>query len=144
MISWPVSDAYAISRISDPFELADVRLDLAGDVNRDVVRKRHRFGVRFLLQNRDFRLEIRRLDVRNQPPLEPRPQPLLERWNLMRRAVAADDDLFLRIVERIEGMEELRLRALLSGDELDVVDEQHVDGAIALPEIDDRDRSGRR
>src|ERR1700680_1075145 len=55
----------------------------------------------------------------------------------MRRAIAADDDLFLGIVESVERMEELTLRALLPGDELHVVDEQHVDGSITLPEIDD-------
>ena len=55
----------------------------------------------------------------------------------MRRAVAADDDLLLRVVERVERVEELGLRAFLAGEELDVVDEQHVDAAIALAEIED-------
>ena len=57
--------------------------------------------------------------------------------NLVRRAVAADDDLLLRVVERVEGVEELGLRAFLAGEELDVVDEQHVDAAVALAEIED-------
>ena len=109
------------------FELADVRLDLAGDVHRDVVGQRHRFGFGLLLQNRDLRLEIRRLDVGDQSPLEARPQPLFERRNLVRRAVAAEHDLLLRIVERVERVEELGLRAFFAGEELDVVDEQHVD-----------------
>src|SRR3712207_8233099 len=38
--------------------------------------------------------------------------------------------------ERVERVEEFRLRAFLAGDELDVVDEQHVDAAIALAEIE--------
>ena len=54
-------------------------LILLGDVDRDVVRQRDRFGLRLLLENRDLRLEIRRLDVGDQAPLEPRAQPLLER-----------------------------------------------------------------
>ncbi len=54
----------------------------------------------------------------------------------MRRAVAADDDLLLRVVERVEGVEELGLRAFLAGEELDIVDEQHVDVAIALAEVE--------
>jgi hypothetical protein len=32
--------------------------------------------------------------------------------------------------QRFEGVEELLLRALLAGDELDVVDEQQIEGAI--------------
>ena len=57
--------------------------------------------------------------------------------NLVRRTVAADDDLLLRVVERVEGVEELGLRAFLAGQELDVVHEQDVDAAIALAEIED-------
>jgi hypothetical protein len=33
-------------------------------------------------------------------------------------------------------VEELGLRAFLAGEKLDVVDEQHVDGAIALAEVE--------
>ncbi len=55
----------------------------------------------------------------------------------MGRTVAADDDLLLRVVQRVEGVEELVLRAFLARDELDVVDEQHVDAAIARAEIED-------
>ena len=59
-------------------ELPDVRLDLAGDVDRHVVRERNGLGLGLLLENRDLGLEIRRLDVGDEPPLEPRPQPLLD------------------------------------------------------------------
>ena len=55
----------------------------------------------------------------------------------MGRTVAADDDLLLRVVQRVEGVEELVLRAFLARHELDVVDEQHVDAAIARSEIED-------
>ena len=57
--------------------------------------------------------------------------------DLVRRAVAADHDLLLRVVQRVERVEELRLRALLAGDELDVVHEQHVHAPIALTKIED-------
>ena len=81
----------------------------------------------FFLQNRDLGLEIGRLDVGDQAPLEARAQTLFEPRNLVRRAVAGEDDLLLRVVERVEGVEELVLRAFLAGEELDVVDEQDVD-----------------
>jgi hypothetical protein len=50
------------------------------------------------------------------------------------RTVAGDDDLLLPVVEGVEDVEELLLRPVLSGDELDVVDEQHVGAAVLLPE----------
>ena len=49
----------------------------------------------------------------------------------MRRAVAADDDLLLRVIQRVERVEELGLGLLAFGEELDVVDEQDVDVAVA-------------
>ena len=122
--------------MSEPFELADIRLDLAGDVDRDVVRQRNSFCFRLFLENRDLGLQVRRLDVGDEPPLEPRTQPLFERRNFMRRAVAADHDLFLRVVQRVERVEELGLGAFLAGEELDVVDEQNVDAAVALTEVE--------
>ena len=98
----------------------------------------------FFLRIATLRLEIRRLDVGDQAPLEARAQTLFERGNLVRRTIAADDDLLLRVVQRVERVEELVLRAFLAGDELDVVDEQHVDRAIALAELEDAVVTARR
>ena len=53
---------------------------------------------------------------------------------LFGRTVAGDDDLLHALVQRVEGVEELFLRALLAGEELDVVDEQHVDVAELVAE----------
>src|SRR5690242_3856071 len=59
-------------------------------------------------------------------------QTLLERWYFTRRTVGTNHDLLLLIVERVERVEELFLRAFLAGHELDVVNQQHVDRAILL------------
>ena len=112
-------------------------LILRGDVQRDVVGQRNSLVIGLFLQDRDLRLEVRRLHVGDQAPLEPRAQALFEPRNLVWRSIAAEDDLLLRVVERVEGVEELVLRAFLAGDELDVVDEQHVDAAIPLAEVED-------
>ena len=53
---------------------------------------------------------------------------------LPRRLVGADDDLLVRVVQRVERVEELLLRALGALQELDVVDEQQVDRAVAALE----------
>ena len=39
-------------------ELADIRLDLAGDVNRDIVGHRNAFSFRLALENGGFRFEV--------------------------------------------------------------------------------------
>jgi hypothetical protein len=48
-----------------------------------------------------------------------------------RRHIAGDDDLLVVIVERVEGVEERLLRLCFSLEELDVVDQQDVDIAVA-------------
>ena len=83
---------------------------------------------------RDAGLEIGRLDVGDQSPLEARAQALLERCNVTRRAIARHDDLRSRLVERVECMEELLLDSLLVLEELHVVDEQEVVRAVSLLE----------
>src|SRR5690606_15201630 len=51
-------------------ELADVRRDARGDVAQDVVGRGQVVRGRLLAQDRDARLEVRRLDVRDETPLE--------------------------------------------------------------------------
>ena len=91
-------------------------------------------GLDLLAQDRDPRLEVGRLDVGDQAPLEPRAQPLLERRDLARRPVGGDHDLPAGLVDRVEGVEELLLDPLLVLEELDVVDQEQVVGAVALLE----------
>src|SRR5213596_3488824 len=59
-------------------ELADVGLHAAGDEVRDVVAESHALEGGLLLEDGHARLEVRRLDVSDQSPLEPRPQALLD------------------------------------------------------------------
>ena len=56
--------------------------------------------------------------------------------DVVRGAVAADDDLLLGVVQGVERVEELGLRPLLAGEELDVVHQQDVDVAVALAEAE--------
>ncbi len=65
------------------------------------------------------------------PPLEARAQPVLEAVQLLGRDVGGDHHLLVRVVERVEGVEELLHRLFLALEELDVVDEEHVDVAVA-------------
>ena len=118
-------------------ELADVADDLAGDELDHVGRDRDRALFRLGPQDRDPRLEVGRREIGDQAPFEPAAQSLLEGDDLLRRPVARQDDLLAVLVDRVERVEELLLRPLLVGDELDVVDEEEVDPSIACPELVD-------
>jgi hypothetical protein len=58
--------------------------------------------------------------------LEPRGHPLLQGADLHGRAVGGQDDLLSLLHQRVEGVEELLLRGVLAGDELDVVHHEDV------------------
>ncbi len=76
-------------------------------------------------------------EVGDQAPFEAGAQPFLESRDQLGRSIGREHDLLAVLVDRIEGVEELLLGALLVGDELDVVDEQQVDAPVARPEIVD-------
>ena len=66
------------------------------------------------------------LDLGDEAPGEAAAQPILDARQLRRELVGREHDLLVRLVERVERVEELVLRAVLVRQELDVVDEQHV------------------
>ena len=86
------------------------------------------------IQNREFGFQIRRLDIHHQAPFKSRTKALHQTRRLLGRRVAGQHNLLLVIVEFIERMEELFLRALFAGQDLHVVHQQHVGGAIVLME----------
>ena len=98
-----------------------------GDEPDDVLWDRHLEMIeqRLLPKNRDAVLEIRKLDVGDHSPLKARhsraSRPGISDGgrSLVRRSGG-------RLVERVEGVEELLLRCLLSLQELHVVDEEEV------------------
>ena len=67
-------------------------------------------------------------------PHSKREEPRLERGDRARRPVRRDHDLPPRLVEAVEGVEELLLDPLLVLEELDVVDQEDVVVAVALLE----------
>jgi hypothetical protein len=58
-------------------------------------------------------------------------QPL----NFAGRAVAGEHDLLVSLVQRVEGVEKFLLNPFLAGEELDVVNQQHVGLAVFLAEF---------
>ena len=118
-----------------PFQLADVGGDLGGDEQGDFVGQVEPFGTRFLLQNRTAGFELGRLNIRNQAGLESVPQPFFEAGDVFGGGIRGEDDLFVRFMERIEGVEKLFLCAFPPRQELHVVDDQHVGASELVLEL---------
>ncbi len=84
-----------------------------------------------------------RLHVRHQPGLEAFAQPLLDRDQGAGQPIAGQNELASVLIERVEGVEELLLGLGLAGQELDVVDQEHVDVAVGVLEALERARAQR-
>jgi hypothetical protein len=78
-------------------------------------------------QDRDPRLEGGRKISATSPDWNRDTSRLSRCGDLLRRRVRAHDDLLLRLVQAVEGVEELFLAPLAARQEVDVVDHQHVD-----------------
>ena len=125
--------AYATIRLSAPSSsrMLLTTLRAMNSITSEPDRDAHLLGLG--AEDRDPRLEVRGGQVGDEPPFEPAPEALLERHDLLRRPVGREDDLLAVLVDRVERVEELLLRPLLVGDELDVVDEEEVDPPVAVP-----------
>ena len=78
---------------------------------------------------------IRRLNIRDQPPVEAGTEALFQRFHLLRRLIGGQNDLFARRMQHVEGMEKLLLRTLFSYYKLHVVDHEHVYRPVLLTQL---------
>ena len=81
-----------------------------------------------------MKLKTRRLDVCEKTPDKSGQKTVLQRFDVLRRTVGRQNNLFAVFVKRGERVEELFLRRLFSGDELNVVDQKNVGVAVMLTE----------
>ncbi len=70
----------------------------------------------------------------DQAPVEPADEPFFQ-LRFLRASVGRKDDLLLRLVERVEGVEKFFLALLVVAEELNVVYHQHIDVAVSVAEI---------
>ena len=91
-----------------------------------------------LAKDRHARCPVGRRQVGDEPGLEALAQALLDAGQLARQPVAGEHQLPAGVVERVEGVEELLLGLRLAGEELDVVDQEHVDVAVEVLEALER------
>ena len=87
------------------------------------------------LDDGDPGLDLRGLDIRGQTPFEPIPKAFFQIRNILGEFVGSQDDLLVRLMQRIEGMEELFLSSFAAGQELRIVQNEQVHLAEAVLEI---------
>ncbi len=89
------------------------------------------------MENGQAHFDVRRLQVGDQTPFKPRDEAVFQPLNFAGRTVAGEDDLFVRLVQRVERVEKFLLDALLAGEKLDVINQQHVGLAVFFAEADE-------
>ena len=128
--------AHERSEGEEPHERAFEDTDVGGDAVREEleharrdlqVAELGRIVLGLLLEDAEPQLVVGRMKVDDKARLHPARDAVLDAGNLGRRAVGRNDDLLVLIDERVERVEELLLRRVLPGDELHVIDHQHVD-----------------
>ena len=101
----------------------------------DLLRQLHPHADGLVLDDGHAGLVVRGLDVCQQAPLEAGFQTVLQPEHLLGGTVGGEDDLLFVLVEGIEGVEHLLLGGVPPGDELHVVHEEDVGGAVLVPEL---------
>ena len=116
-------------------DLPHVGGDVLGDELQQELGQLHPHADGLIFNDGHAGLIVGGLDVRQQAPLEPGLQPVLQAEHLLGRAVRGKDDLLFQLVQGIEGVEHLLLGGVTAGDELHVVHEKHVRAPVFLPEF---------
>ena len=75
------------------------------------------------------------MNVGKQAPLEAAPETVLESRKVLGMAIRGDHQLLVRLVQRIECVEELLEDLFLPIEELNVVEQQDIDGAVSRFEL---------
>ena len=86
-------------------------------------------------ENRHPRLQVGRLYVSNQAPLESGAQAFLHQRQLARRAVGRHHHLVARVVQVVEGVKKALVSLLFATEKLHVVHQQHIHRAETLAEL---------
>lgn len=120
------------------FEFAHVAAQVLGDEERHFLGHRHAFGLGLAQQDRHAHFEFGRLDRDRQAGIEARDQAAVDARQFLRIGIAGDDDLLALRHHRFERIEEFFLRAVLAGEELDIVDQQQVERMVVALEVIER------
>ena len=119
------------------FQFADVGANTLGNKESRIVRQINPGLLGLLHQNGNAGFQLGRLDSNGQAPTKTRLEPLFQAVNFLGVPVAGENDLLPAFKQRVEGMEELFLRALFLGKELNIVNQQRIDRTVITLEVVD-------
>jgi hypothetical protein len=108
------------------FQLAHVGAHVLGHEEGHVLGHGRALGLGLGHQDGHAHLQLGRLDGHRQAGVEAAGQALVDVHQPLGVGVAGHDDVGLLGQQRLEGVEELFLRAVLAGEELHIVDQQQV------------------
>ena len=117
------------------FDLAHVGRDVVGEELHDLFRDLRAHLLRLGADDLHLRVVVGLVELGGKPPLETRQQTVLDVLQFDGRLIRREDQLLARQVQVVEDVEEDVLRTRLSGQLLDVVDDEHVDHLIEVDEI---------
>ena len=130
-----VDEAVSAEFFDDAFELTDIAFDVFAEEIEHVVGEVDVHQLRFSFEDGDTEFGIRGLDIDDQTAFESALDAFFQVLNVLGGTVGGEDDLFSGIVKGIEGMEEFFLSRNLAGDELDIVDQEHVGVSVFFFEL---------
>ena len=96
------------------------------------------FSSAFFHQDRDAGFQLRRLDRHGQAPAEAGFQTIFNAVDLFRITIRGQNDLLITFQQGVEGVEKFFLRSFFIGKELDVIDQQRINGTVVAFKLFDR------
>src|SRR5881396_1592923 len=112
--------------VEGPTELPDVVVDEIRDARQHLAFDRDVLVARAMLEDRDSHQEVRRLDSGDEARFESGDEALVEVGDRLRGAIAREDDLLLRVVQVVEGVEEFLVNLRHATQKLDVIDHEAI------------------
>ena len=116
-------------------KLTDTWLNVCSNIILNIIRNIIAFGLRLLIKNGHLSLICRNLEVGSKSHLKSCTQTFSKSLHLLRRLIWWNNNLLIGIIKRIERMEEFLLRTFLTDNELNIIDQQHINITILITEL---------
>ena len=115
--------------VDGAFELTDVVEDMLCNEESDFMREPDAAQLRFMLENGHACFEVGDADMGDKAPLHPGDHPLGE-FELRRRLVARDDNLFVLLNEALKRIAKLFFEVEPGLEKLNIIDQKNIQRAV--------------